>query len=252
MLRVTLLLLLAARLEAATEYRLTIDITGNLPSRALGPSVYTVLVDGANRRVLNENGDGFLSNDGGRTKIHLDSKLRTWWTTRGSSIVFRLHPTTRLPVLVMGEVRDVRVVSSDEPSDEVFADLPTHKYVVRATYTLAADIDGSPLSAEYGLTIFIWTSQTLDRATAVPPADLTSGVAEVDAKLTPRIVAIPGFPLKTVLIGTRAYAGGKPQASILTATVSDIRNVTPPQGAFDRPPDYKNQAPVIRARGAIP
>lgn len=250
MLRAMILLLLAARLEAATQYRVTIDSTGDPVPHALGPSIYTVLVDGAHRRVRDEVGGGLLSSDGGKTMIRLDPKLKTWWITEEKAMHPRRHITAPLPVMEKTDVRNVRVISSDEPSDEVFTDLPTHKYVVRAVYTLAADVDGSPLSADYGLTIFLWTSETLDSTTAVPPVDLTSGVPKVDAQLTPKIAAIPGFPLKTVLIATRAYAGGKPQVSTLTATVSDIRSVTPPPGAFERPRDYKNQAPIIVGPGA--
>ncbi|MEK6375208.1 MAG: hypothetical protein AABO58_21245 [Acidobacteriota bacterium] len=250
MLRATLLLLLAVRLEAATEYRVAFELTGNPLYRANGPSVYTVLVDGAHQRVLDEGRGGFLSNDGGKTKIHLDPKLKTWWTSEESAIFGRLLPTLLLPMMTKATARDVRVVSSDEPSDEMFADLPTHKYVVRATYTLATKIDGSPLSADFGLTIFLWTNETLDPATAVPAVDLTTGVPPVDGQLAPKIAAVRGFPLKTVLIATRAYAGGKPQVSTLTATVSDIRSVTPPPGAFDRPRDYVNQAPIVGAPGA--
>lgn len=249
MLRATLLLLLAVRLEAATEYRVAFELTGNPLYRANGPSVYTVLVDGAHQGVLEDRG-GFLSNDGGKTKIHLDPKLKTWWTSEESAIFGRLLPTLLLPMMTKATVRDVRVVSSDEPSDEMFAGLPTHKYVVRATYTLATKIDGSPLSADFGLTIFLWTNETLDPATAVPAVDLTTGVPAVDGQLAPKIAAIRGFPLRTVLIATRAYTGGKPQVSTLTATVTDIRSVTPPPGAFDRPRDYVNQAPILGAPGA--
>jgi len=251
MLRATLLLFLALRVEAATEYRLTVEITGNPLARANGVSAHTVLVDGAHRRVFSEDG-GSLSNDSGKTRIQLDSKLKTWWTSDQTAMFGRLHPTAPLPVMAKPKVRNVRVVSSDEPSDEIFASLSTHKYVVRATYTLVADVSGSPLSADYGLTIFIWTNETLDPATAVPPVDLTSGVPEVEAQLAPKIAGVPGFPLKTVLVATRAYAGGKPQASTLTATVSDIRSVTPPPGAFERPRHYVNQAPVVVGPGVSP
>jgi len=250
MLRAMLLLFLAVRVQAATEYRLTIDSTGDPLPRALGPSIHTVLVDGANRRVTDEAGVAVLSNDGGKTLIRLDHKLKTWWVSEVRALNPRRHITAPLPIVVKSDVRNVRVISSDEPTDEVFAGLPTHKYIVRATYTLAADISGSPLSADYGLTIFIWTSETLDPATAVPAVDLTTGVAEVDAQLAPKIAAVPGFPLKTMLLATRAYAGGRPQAMSLTATVSGIRSVTPPPGAFERPRDYKNQAPVIVGPGA--
>jgi hypothetical protein len=168
MLRATLLLLLAVRLEAASEYRVTIEVTGAPAIRNHPPQVYTVLVDGPHRRVLYEGRDGFLTNDGGKTNIYLDSKLKTWWST--------------------------------------------------------------------------------DR----PAIELTSGVPKVDAQLAPKIAAIPGFPLKTVFIATRAYAGGKPQVSTLTATVSDIRSVTPPPGSFEQPRDYKNQAPIVAAPGMNP
>src|SRR5689334_25261789 len=78
--RTLLLLLLAARVEAATEYRITIEQTGNPlapPRREV-----TVLVDGAN---WSERAGGVttrLSNDGGKTVIALDHKLGTWWVAK--------------------------------------------------------------------------------------------------------------------------------------------------------------------------
>src|SRR5205823_1312374 len=103
------------------------------------------------------------------------------------------------------KVRDLKVTTSDEPSDESVAGLATHKYVVRATYRVAGEIQGTPLTVDYGLTAFVWTSDTIDAAAAMPAVDLTTGTADVDAQLAPKFAAIPGFPLKTVLVATSAY-----------------------------------------------
>ena len=77
------------------------------------------------------------------------------------------------------------------------------------------------------------------------------GRGAADAALAPKIAAVPGFPLKTLLVATRNFEGGMPQVETVTATVDEIRTVKTPSGAFERPRDYVNQEPIIMAPGVI-
>src|SRR5207244_242245 len=100
------------------------------------------------------------------------------------------------------------VKASDEPSDETFAGLPVHKYNVIATYQLAGEIGGTPLTSTHSITIALWTNDTLYGSMIVPPVDLGTGIEALDAQIVSNIGRVPGFPLKTQLVATRAYAGG--------------------------------------------
>ena len=241
--RTLLLLLLAARVQAATEYRLTIEITGDplaQPRREV-----TVLVDGANWRERVDGVTRRLSNDGGKTVIGLDQELRTWWVEKGGAVRI-LHP-----VAPSARVRDLQITASDEPSDATFAGLATRKYNVRATYTMVEDFYGTKVPAKQSITISLWTNYTIAGSMLVPPIRLASGRDEVDAALAPKIAAIPGFPLKTLFVATRAYQNGMPQVEMMTATVDAIRTVTAPPHAFERPSDYVNQEPIVTGPGVI-
>ena len=242
--KVLLLLLLAAPLEAATEYALTIETTGRLGQ---GTRRATVLVDGANWCRRANGVTELLSNDGGKTIIQLDHQLKTWWVVDPK--LGAVRALQAMPITTNVKVRKLKVKASDEPSDETFAGLPVRKYTVIATYELAGEIGGTPLTSKHGINISLWTNDTLRGSMVVPPVDLATGVEAVDAQLASNVGRIPGFPLKTQLVATRAYAGGMPQVVITTVTVDDIRTVNPPPGAFERPRDYVNQAPVITAPG---
>jgi hypothetical protein len=172
--RTLLLLLLAARLDAATEYRLLSEHTGDplvqprseVTVLVQPRSEVTVLVDGANWCERAGGVTQRLSNDSGKTVIALDHQLRTW----------------------------LLVKSSDQPTDETFAGFSTHEYTIQARYT------------KHSITMGFWTSD------AVPAA---------------------------------------PKVEMITATVRQIRTVTPPPHAFERPPHYINQEPVVAAPGVI-
>ncbi len=241
--RTLLLLLLAVRVEAATEYRLTIETTGNplaQPRREV-----TVLVDGTN---WCERVDGVtqrLSNDGGKTVIALDHKLKTWWVPK-SSVARTLHP-----VAPAAKVRDLQIKTSDEPGDATFAGSPTRKYDIRVTYTLVEDFDGTKVPAKQSITISLWTSDAIAGSMLVPAIPFGSGRDEVDAALAPKIAAVPGFPLKTLFLATRAYEGGRPQVEMVTATIDAIRTFTAPPHAFERPNDYVKQEPIVTRPGMI-
>ena len=85
----------------------------------------------------------------------------------------------------------------------------------------------------------------------VSPVPIVTGRDEVDSVLAPKIAAIPGFPLKTLFVATRAYQGGMPQVEMVTATIDAIRTVTAPPHAFERPGDYVNQEPIVTGPGVI-
>ena len=242
--RLCILLFAAATVQAATEYRLTIETVGQplaQPRREV-----TVLVDGSNWCERENGVTTALSNDGGQTRIRLDHKLKTWWIEKQRGVPRALHPMTR-----GAKVRDLSVKTSDEPSDQTFAGFATRKHVIQATYTLVEDYSGTKVPAKQSITISLWTNDTIAGSMLVPPIHLASGRDEVDAVLAPKIGAVPGFPLKTLFVATRAFEGGMPQVEMMTATVDEIRTVAAPPHAFERPSDYVNQEPVITAPGVI-
>jgi len=225
----------ALPLSAATRYAIDIETSGD----ALQPRHRraTVLVDGANRRIDVEQPsapftyDVLLSSDGGATFTALNTARKTWFQPNVVAIV-------RHPHIAGGkEATDIRVTTSEEPSES--------KSVVRVAYTTHERFGDTKVDAQHGETILIWTTNAVDPALAVRAISLITGIADVDAQLAPAITRIAGFPMKTMISATRAYAGGRPQTITVTATVSDIRGADAPAHAFERPSDYVHEEPFL-------
>jgi hypothetical protein len=243
---VLLLLAIATSAQAATEYRVSFEETRR-PIQP-GSGTMTFIVDGPNW-CQRQNGATKAFSTDGKTIIMLDHQLKTWWVSESKALFAGARPVQSLPMITHVKVRELRVTASDESSDERVAGLPVHKYSVIATYQLAGEMQGMPITTKQGITLFLWTNDSLHPATIVPLIDLTTGMAEVDAALAPKLAAIPGFALKTQLVATRAFAGGVPTVAMDTFTIDEIRTVTVPPHAFERPHDYINQAPILTAPG---
>lgn len=232
----------ALPLTAATRYAVTI-----------GSTTATVLVDGPRRRidfVRKETPfmyDVLLSDDGGATHTALNTQMKTWFAVKTAVLIGRPRIYVPLPYARNRSVRNVVVTPAEEPAEPIDG-YAAHKYVVKLSFTIRESI-GELVDEKFGATILVWTTDAIDPALAVHAVDLTTGIAEVDALLVPALAKISGFPLKTTYSATRAFTGGPPQTFVITAAVSDIRNVDAPPHAFERPADYVNQPPVIGAPG---
>jgi hypothetical protein len=241
--------LFALPLTAATRYSIGVETTGDPLRPYVGA---TVLAENAQRRVeIVESPIDYhvlLSDDSGATFTALNTVLKTWWRPASKLLQGRLRIYDPLPGSRRKSVRDVNVTTSDEPS-EAIAGLATHKYVVKMSFGTREDLSGTSVDARVGATILVWTTGAVDAGLALRAVDLTTGVPEVDALLDPAIAKIPGFPLRTVLTATRAFADWRPQTITVTATVSDIRTVDAPPHAFEPPKGYVEQAPIIGAPG---
>lgn len=222
---------LAMPLAAATRYTVTV-----------GPDTATVLADAARRRVdvVRESTpfefDVLLSDDGGETFTALNTPLKTWFRLNMAAIERRPHIFGHRSGLGFS-VYDIRVTASEEPTER--------KSVIKTTFT----VRDPQATVKFASTIEIWTTDAVDESLAVRPIDLTTSYPEVDAQLVTALAKIRGFPRKTVLTATRAYVGGPPQTLTFSATVSNIENVTAPPHAFERPPDFVHQPPIIGAPG---
>jgi len=241
--------LFALPLTAATRYSIGVETTGDPLRPRVGA---TVLAENAQQRVeIVENPIDchvLLSDDSGATFTALNTVLKTWWRPASILLLGRLRIYDPLPGSRRKSVRDVNVTTSNEPSEAIVG-LATHKYVVKMSFGTHEDPSGTPVEARVGATILVWTTGAVDAALALRAVDLTTGIPEVDALLNPALAKIPGFPLRTVLTATRAFAGGRPQTITVTATVSDIRTAAAPPHAFERPADYVNQGPIIGGPG---
>jgi hypothetical protein len=224
--------LAALPLSAATRYALAIDEAGRIRSHLDA----TVLAEGKQQRIDLAPlfaFDVLLSDDGGASSIALATDQNTWFPGP-KWLLGRPHiyaPLSRGP----RSIKKVTVTPSEEPS-VAMAGFPTHKYVVKVSFTIRESMYRSPVEEKFGATIEIWTTDAIDAALAVRGFDLTTGIAEVDALLVPALAKVSGFALKTVLSATRMFTGGQPETCLITATVSDVRTVAAPPHAFDRPP----------------
>jgi hypothetical protein len=236
--------LLLLTLANATSYRITIS-----PAKGT-PVVAHVVAAGANKRVAVDRPAGepyafdVLLLDGNATTA-LNTSLKTWYEGEP-----QLMPRPRLYKPLLGlkpEVRDVKVTLDEEPNDELLAGHKVRKFVARSSYVLRGRINGDRVDASYGTTIVIWTTSEIDETLSMPSMPLTTGIGEVDAQLAPKLAAVHGFPLKTVISATRVFAGGLPQTEVLTMTVDGFATVTADAALFQRPAEYVNQKPLIGA-----
>ena len=242
-----IVILVALPLAAATRYTVDVETTGDLLARPHQRS--TVLVDGLRSRAEIEQpeppftNDVAISEDGAKTVIALNTQLKTWFRAPGGGLaavsLFAAMPRSDRAI------RDVKVTSSEEPSEDV-GGYPARKYVVRMSYGVREGGGAMRVDISYGATMIVFTTDALDLHRAV---GFKTGVPEVDAQLEPAFAKIKGFPLKSTISATRMYAGGRPQVNTVTATVSDIRTVDAPPHAFERPADYVYQEPIIGAPG---
>lgn len=238
----------ALPLAAATRYTIDVESTGDPLRQPHQRS--TVLVDGPRRRIDIEQKeppfthDAAISDDGGKTFIGLNTQLKTWF--RAPVHGFGLRIFAAMPRSDR-TVRDVKVTSSDEPSEDV-GGYTARRYVVTMSYAVREGSGAMRVDINYGATAIIWTTDIVDPALGIRTGFAT-GVPEVDAQLEPAFARIKGFPLKSTISATRMYVGGRPQTFTITTTVSDIRTVAAPPHAFERPADYINQEPLIGAPG---
>ncbi len=238
------LLLLA--LANATSYRITIT-----PAKGT-PVVAHVVAAGANKRVtVDRPADEPYAFDvlllDGHTTTALNTSLKTWYAEEpqlmGKLGLYR-------PLLGMkAEVRDVKTSLDEEPDDELLSGHKVRKFVARINYGLRGMINGERVDASHGTTIMIWTTSEIDETLSVTAVPLTTGISEVDALLVPKLAAVRGFPLKTVISATRVFAGGAPQTEVLTVTAGDFSSTSVDAALFQRPADYVNQRPLIGAPG---
>jgi hypothetical protein len=237
----------ALPLAAATRYTVDVETTGDPLSRPRQRSI--VIVDGLRSRTEIEQpeppftNDVAISEDGGKTVIALNTQLKTWFRAPNGGI----PALSMFAAMPRGDrtIRDVKVTSSEEPSEDV-GGYPARKYVVRVSYGVREGRGAMRVDISYGATMIVFTTDALDLHRAV---GFKTGVPEVDAQLEPAFAKINGFPLKSTISATRMYAGGRPQAMTITATVSDIRTVDAPPHAFERPAGYVYQEPIIGAPG---
>jgi hypothetical protein len=233
-------------LASATSYRITI-----MPAK--GQTVIAhVVAAGTNKRVAVDRPAGqtytfdVLLLDGSAVTA-LNTSLKTWYAAEAQLMG---GPRFYWPAGAKPEVRDMRIALDEEPDDELQSGHKVRKFVARINYVLRGRVDGDRVDASYGTTIIIWTTSEIDESLSLPAIPLTTGISEVDAQLAPKLAAVHGFPLKTVISATRVFAGGGiPQMQVLTVTTGDFSTTTADAALFQRPADYVNQKPLIGAPG---
>ncbi len=73
----------------------------------------------------------------------------------------------------------------------------------------------------------------------------------VDAMIASKLGIVEGFPLRTIVASSRAYAGGMPQHEEVTANVSDYRTARSEPRLFEIPKGCVEQKTVIAGPGAL-
>jgi len=232
-------------LHAATTYRVTTTIKDRLKRT---PRVERVIAEGDNRRLTIERQDEpfthdvLLSIDGGKTVVALNTPLQTWF----DFAILPASPSSHKP-RAKSEIKDPKVMVSEEPGNEPIFGFPVRKFVIRASFTAQEDYGGTKVKRENAMITLLWTTDKIDGALAFPMAVFVTGVASIDAELRQKTAGIiSGFPLREITTHSQAYEGGAPSVETITMEVDDIRTVPSPSATqFAKPAGYLNQPPII-------
>jgi hypothetical protein len=233
-------------LPAATAYHVT--FTGSGASR---PAL-RVTSDADRRRIDLEKvkdsvitWSSLISSDGGHTFVALNAENQTWFPLKAAA---PLSPSSALLAgLPTDRISDVRWDLQEEPAtDETGAN---RKYVGRLSYRRHFDTSGVAVAVRCSAVLLTWTTDRTDQTLWVGALPFASGVADVEAELAKKAAAIKGFPIKITLSATRQYEGGPPMTELVTASVTNIHEVTVPAADFRRPTGYREQEPVIGGAG---
>ena len=229
--------------SAAVEYRITIDSVGDLitPHRVL-----EVTVDGPRRRAEIQTPEKnpvafnvFLADLDRRPDFTgVNTDLKTWWypATPVASV-----PSHGAGPMVDAVIKNLTVTSAEEADGEEIQGFATRKFVIRAAFGVAGGLSPERPFIRYQMTMMVWTTDKLDAATAISAVSPSFRMPEVDAEITAKLKTVKGFPLRTVVAASRAYEGGMPQNEVVTATVSEFRQVRATPHLFDVPDGYTKQ-----------
>ena len=196
-------------------------------------TVHHVVVSGSNMRVETETdpnegitSDVLISNDGGKTRIAINTRNKTWF-----DVADMVQDLTKIPGLAPPQPKKI-ATSVDVASG-----------TAKLTY-----VDGE-MNVSY--TLQAWTTDKLPAEAAFRPIQPRTNIPVVDAVWLPAIAKITAFPMKLESVHTRQYPGGKPVTATSTAVVDqiDTNAADPPAASFKVPEGYRRQLPQIGAPG---
>ncbi len=183
--------------------------------------------------------DGLIKNASGI--VALNSRNRTWYPAPALS-PFAL--TSRYLSPTRGKVKKLSVTINPgaAPAGE-------HHYSGEIRYEIQTSLGGHPLKVSCLGAFTVTTTDNVPRQQWLGRILPETGYGDVDAQLRSAEGQLEGFPTRFSLHVMRTFAGGAPMRDSVDVTVSDIREMSPAESEFIRPPDYRFQEPVIGVPG---
>lgn len=192
--------------------------------------------------IVNEDKRRIAVNHSNRTWFYLESNLPTVSVPTLFDF-YRANPTTASKLRV--EFDDTKTQSRTSGATRVIS------FRFRTASRLGTESVRGEVSGQITLT----TGETLESNAAITPLSIpTTGIADVDRRLTEKIAEIDGTIVSSEITITRSFSGGSPMTQIIRESIEDRTGlVTEAEPRpFEVPDGYRYQMPQIGGPGRQP
>lgn len=236
------------------EFRSTTEGAGgsNLIGTAAieGTRMRMEIAEGDN--VVFKNGSVVISSDMGSTMTILDPKEKTYTEFRVEEVFNALGSMMKsMGGMFKMTVENPSVQVRDAGDGGAIEGYPTRKYIIDSSYDMNMRVMGMSRKMNIKTETEAWTTDRFNQSfvSFVQQRGIKTGMPELDSLIDQQSKAMKGFPLKQV-IRTTTTTGRKPQTTVTTMTISDIKEASVPDSRFEIPAGYtKTEAPVIPGFG---
>ena len=178
------------------------------------------------------------SSDGGESFIALNHRNQTWYRT------------THTPLHVSSGICGTTAGAKVSKVKWLWTEPESHRYVATLSYTVTESFGGNKIDITCTAALDITTTDAHPRELWPSKTLFTTERPSVDAQIAADLARVQGFPMRIALTSGKQYKGGPLFKTKGTLVTQDVRTV--PDGkvrACIRPPDYREQEPVVGAPG---
>jgi hypothetical protein len=179
-----------------------------------------------------------VSSDGGESFIALNHRNQTWYRT------------TATPLRVSSGICGMTDAAKVSKVKWLFTEPESHRYVATLSYTVTESFGGHKIAVTCTAALDITTTVAHPRELWPSKTLFSTQQPSVDARIAADLARVQGFPMRIALTSGRQYKGGALYTTKWTLVTQDVRTV--PDGkvrACVRPPDYREQEPVLGVPG---
>jgi hypothetical protein len=188
------------------------------------------------------NGAYMVTKDAGQTMYLVNPTEKTYMKWDINQVFgFAQGFMTAAKAIVSYTVTNVVVEQVLEEKGPELQGYPTRHYKVKTSYATETRILGMRRASKVEREDDIWsTAKLIDPAMTMWRSQnrITTGNEEMDKLLRGEMEKVQGFPLKKVSVSITTPAKGKPETTLTSMEVTEIKQGAIPASAFEWPADY--------------